>query len=90
LVNERSEKYQSTLYELAETYVEKQLGVKKDNPRSKDVKYLLEKALAEQTHPPNDLNDFLDEFGAVGDDEDKKRQAEVRTIIICSRSHQNV
>jgi hypothetical protein len=90
LVNERSEKYQSTLYELAETYVEKQLGVKKDNPRSKDVKYLLEKALAEHTYPPNDLNDFLDEFGAVGDDEDKKRQAEVRATIICIRSHQNV
>jgi hypothetical protein len=77
LVNERSGKYQTTLYDLAVNYVEKQLGVKKDNPRSKDVRYLLGKALAEHTHPPNDFHEFLDEFG-LGDDEDKKRRAEVQ------------
>jgi hypothetical protein len=33
---------------------------------------------------------FLDEFGAVGDDEDKKRQAEVHAISIFICSHQNV
>jgi hypothetical protein len=62
----------------------------KNNPRSKHFKYLLGKAIAAQTHPLDDLNDFLSEFGAVGDDEDKKGQAEVCGGIICICSHPNV
>jgi hypothetical protein len=69
------------LYKLAENYGE--------NPRSKDVKHLLGKALAEHTHTPNDLHEFLDEFGTVGRHEDKNRQAEVHAFLnICP--HQNV
>jgi hypothetical protein len=71
----------------------KTVGSVKDNPRSKDVQCLLGKALLAErtcTHPPNDLNYFLDEFGAVGDDEDKKRQAEVHSFYLFICSHQSV
>ena len=74
IVNEKSEKYQKTLSELAKWYGHEEWGVREDNPRRFQVKYLLQKAMAEKTQHHEAQDDFLEKF--CGSDPENKREAQ--------------
>ncbi len=74
IVNEKSEKCQKTLGELWKWHAHEELGVREDNPRRYQAKYLLEKAMAEKTQHHEAEDEFLEKF--CDSDPEKKRQAQ--------------
>ena len=82
IVNEKLERHQKPLAKLVRWYVHEVLGVKENNPRRYDVKYLMEKAMAEKNCRPEEEEDFLAQF--CEGDETKKRKARAK---LCELIH---